>query len=1580
MILQRAENPEENDHQDETSPEEGKDEEREKDNSQTSFQAEQDVLAASHQWNESNQADAISAGALSRGAANRRILATNDGREALVEALNRASVSEGNERERIERESNEREIIERVRGGGDQQERQQLIIIRDAVRDENQGGQQNQENLDEQRQQNQDDNPNHLVGRRVIMLDERAAMWKFGSVHSVVSLGSRPDEAVLKVQYADGDSANFRLSELLPSLRPINAAEDNITQGANKVLWKGIFRKFKLVREKLLQGRDFEITAQDESFIRELLNKPTGVLTHATVKTKFKELWNMYHPDKYSGKNYPKRYIYAISAVLHATRYTCELYEYNAERGSERPTISKPKLVDYPEYGSEDYKSKADMMADEVEEIFSQEEPIPRHRRAEPQENPEERHRGGVAGDNDAHERDNIKDDPWGEDIPYDPTTERTEDKFINEYYAVDDIDLRHILANPFKQLKFVPHAAGSIWREGYKVAMARLSDAIESTGRGKFLRTRRALAWYTAYSALTLREPKVGKGKPRAETLAKIVILRVSQFINEQYGILLDDWWHDWKIVTSKQRKNSQDTQQQLLVKKTMKVKKGETRSISKAVTCATSHGSISVDNEEVNAQMRSKFGESTGRWDIDETAANKAIKIELADMEELIDELDLDKSAGPRGFHPHYLHTAHRAKPLYGEAEQTTAMKEFERLGRKIVNNDCPWVSNALGGVLLSALLKKAQGNDARPVTSQDRDNGMWDQAATRAITALVHRKVVPHQLAVGVPGGCQVKVWGFKLMYEEGEITGIGQTFHKEDEVNAHSAFDRPALVSWLREESMSDPEYLPILKLTENSLRLEQTVYHRTTTNGTGLKPLCKSSRGSGQGNPKTNIIYPLTQVESFRLVEELYHVTVRSIQDDLTLAGRAEVIYGKGKALEFLRAKMLEMGNVFHPTKKRAFGTTQQQRDLIPPDVVQDFRDVIVNEETGETVRAYGMEICGGIIGQPMYVKQVTREKSQEIADTITSVAEKISAIDAHCSNAITSYSLQTKADFLTSVSIPTHAESSIKLIDAATEEAFTSSNGINLLDKDLNRSRNRHAPPVQDPGFTADRARIRRRHSGGGMRPQETRVNFFNSLCKVAPMMIDRKDSAGETIKGYFPMLVRTFGEGSFDEDKEESREHRFKGFIASAAEGNTIAQGWIDSFNNGKELHSSLINSLNVSYEEGERPVSFYDTDIEGVAYGIKNVSKVIMDERDVLMCKNLGKRAANLPATDARRQAFIATFDCPFASTLHGSLPTPTVRFSNREFQVSIAMLFGAPPAPIQPYVNMKIKNNPRCEQLRVDALGHNLTTITGCKGGGTYENHNGICRAISMGLTAAGIKHMGGAKDTTCKAAFSTAIPLGGINVNDTTSTQNLNSIVPDLIISTKYIEDTTPFGGADHLIDVKTLAAGLAYATTSTMRGHAVNTRSNRVSPDYHKRGVELDLRLHGVPRDSEERGPFGKILGEYGERGKVVGPVIGCYGEASRELKDLRDLIATEQGKRRTEYFRCTTEQGIGLHKHMLSRQWGHTIARGWAQLILSRVRDYVCPQAPGHHWGGATGGDNDVHAAFHFYNERGVAA
>ena len=110
---------------------------------------------------------------------------------------------------------------------------------------------------------------------------------------------------------------------------------------------------------------------------------------------------------------------------------------------------------------------------------------------------------GGVAGDNDAHERDNIKDDPWGEDIPYDPTTERTEDKFINEYYAVDDIDLRHILANPFKQLKFVPHAAGSIWREGYKVAMARLSDAIESTGRGKFLRTRRALAWYTAYSAL---------------------------------------------------------------------------------------------------------------------------------------------------------------------------------------------------------------------------------------------------------------------------------------------------------------------------------------------------------------------------------------------------------------------------------------------------------------------------------------------------------------------------------------------------------------------------------------------------------------------------------------------------------------------------------------------------------------------------------------------------------------------------------------------------------------------------------------------------------------------------------------------------------------------------------------------------------------------------------------------------------------------------------------------------------------------------------------------------------------------
>ena len=117
----------------------------------------------------------------------------------------------------------------------------------------------------------------------------------------------------------------------------------------------------------------------------------------------------------------------------------------------------------------------------------------------------------------------------------------------------------------------------------------------------------------------------------------------------------------------------------------------------------------------------------------------------------------------------------------------------------------------------------------------------------------------------------------------------------------------------------------------------------------------------------------------------------------------------------------------------------------------------------------------------------------------------------------------------------------------------------------------------------------------------------------------------------------------------------------------------------------------------------------------------------------------------------------------------------------------------------------------------------------------------------------------------------------------------------------------------------------------------------------MNTDYHATALRLDTRLHGT--SPGERGPFTRTLFEYGgEGGRVLGPVVGAFGEASPDLGHLRDLCASEMASKHVEYFRMTSDQARGLFRHQLNRKWGHAIARGWSRLILDRLCDYTGPK------------------------------
>ena len=86
-----------------------------------------------------------------------------------------------------------------------------------------------------------------------------------------------------------------------------------------------------------------------------------------------------------------------------------------------------------------------------------------------------------------------------------------------------------------------------------------------------------------------------------------------------------------------------------------------------------------------------------------------------------------------------------------------------------------------------------------------------------------------------------------------------------------------------------------------------------------------------------------------------------------------------------------------------------------------------------------------------------------------------------------------------------------------------------------------------------------------------------------------------------------------------------------------------------------------------------------------------------------------------------------------------------------------------------------------------------------------------------------------------------------------------------------------------------------------------------------------------------------------------------------FGEASSDLGSLRDLCAHELAAKHVEYYRMTPGQANSLYRHQLNRKWGHTIARGWARLILDRLRDYVGSHEGGDHRCSTQAHTNEAH-------------
>jgi transcription initiation factor TFIIIB Brf1 subunit/transcription initiation factor TFIIB len=142
-------------------------------------------------------------------------------------------------------------------------------------------------------------------------------------------------------------------------------------------------------------------------------------------------------------------------------------------------------------------------------------------------------------------------------------------------------------------------------------------------------------------------------------------------------------------------------------------------------------------------------------------------------------------------------------------------------------------------------------------------------------------------------------------------------------------------------------------------------------------------------------------------------------------------------------------------------------------------------------------------------------------------------------------------------------------------------------------------------------------------------------------------------------------------------------------------------------------------------------------------------------------------------------------------------------------------------------------------------------------------------------------------------------------------------------------------------------------------------NAVKQRQAEVNSEYRKKADKLDAEYH----QHGDATTFKSILNEYGKGGEVLGLVVGYSGEASSDVHRVADLVATRLASKHLDYVRTSKSIAKAMQTQRICRAWGHSFARGFARVIVDRVRDNL-DQAPGsRNWGS----ELDADAEFNFF-------
>jgi hypothetical protein len=970
----------------------------------------------------------------------------------------------------------------------------------------------------------------------------------------------------------------------------------------------------------------------------------------------------------------------------------------------------------------------------------------------------------------------------------------------------------------------------------------------------------------------------------------------------------------------------------------------------ISRATKLVEGFGRTSCDQPAIQKQMLDKHPQ---KFPIEWEPLPSALidGREIIDFEHLkciIHELDPKVGVGPRGLHADHIRKFLDCRMT--DPESSSALVFFQELGILYLNCSLPpWVRAILGTGLLTPLnktLPNLDGTvDARPVKAEDTDTSVWVKTLARSQTPFVRNRVTPQQLGVGIRGGVQLQAIGLKLKYDEAVRLQLPRVLVVSDIKNAHNSFDRTKCRSNIFAAVSEDPSLSPLLLGLQATLSQPIPIYTRTEKNSSGLSFLCDSCQGGGQGNALTGLAFVLTIDPVLKGIESNFDVEVKAIHDDIVLFGHPDDIFGDNKALQYLIDGLQRVAGCTPQLKKfQVLGSLPDCCNSKPPDLKRPSI-IYTDPETLEQKESYGLEICGAPIGEENFVKKWLDSKSEEISSTIQTTSNKLASKDLHVAHTVLHLSLQNRSDYILSTNLPSQTISFTKNIENALSQAYSMILHPNLINHHDETSTTDPNFP-EDPLFISDRFLLKICDGGGGYRPlQKThRASYLNCLNSILPLCLNLTDNITEQIHipGLWHSLHSILGSESFNPTHIDSRWLFF--FSSGSPFGVELREEWFSLQNLRREL------LLQLSEEDRESPLCCGGPLTDNAeSFGKDHPSKLsehIFDSIQAIRSKVMITRAHQLPINDPRRLSFLSSRNDKFSNTLLQAMPDKLILFSHSEFQEVISNHFGLPSPTCSSIIGKKIKNNENSKQLQVDSYGFNLKTVQGAKGDHIRTFHDNIVATISQSLTQAAISHRGGPY-RTCRDLFSHL--LNPRVILSDSNTRHLQGIIPDLVVdASRLISDVVEesMHGKITLIDVKTLAPGIAYSEKQNKKpNEAVEKRASAVNKQYHLHAKNLDHNLHGTLPDSI--GIIERELNSYGCRGKVLGACVGAFGECSRDIYALRDLISHCQGLNLMDSTNLSYQESTAIYKRKITRNWGLTFARGWARVLLSRRRDLV---------------------------------